>query len=59
MLYVKIPVGDLKKLCRLKGLTVVDLSNLTGISYIRLSRASNGKITLKNEEWEKIKKYIN
>lgn len=38
-----------------KGLTVVDLSNKTGIRYQSLSNKLNGKTPLKLEEARKIK----
>ena len=49
---------DLKKLLKIKGITLYRLSKQSGVNYSYLSRANNGYFQLSEKAWNKIKKYL-
>jgi len=55
---VQITVVDLKKLCKLKGLSIKRLAELANVNYANLNQAKLGKARLREETWEKIKVYL-
>jgi len=54
----QVVVVNLKKLCRLKGLTVKGLARLAQVNYQVLNRRANGIGVYSLEMYNKVKKYL-
>lgn len=49
---------DLKKICKLKGMSVKKLAKLAKVDYCNLNEASNGHHIITMELWNKISQFI-
>lgn len=49
---------DLKKLCRLKGISVRELAKRVGADYFFFNRCANGRSRMSGEMWDRVKKFL-